>query len=165
MGVQVTGITVTVTTFYHFGRRALATHGFSSFPRDAPADPLYSYMHVKENDMRITLALLFLLTGCASDWTRTDTFNEVTWQVLNVVDAKQTANIQHHPGVYEADPLSRKLLGLHPSTSGSYQVMATYALSHYLISAALPPRYRKWWFAGTGAYKAAIVYENHKRGL
>jgi hypothetical protein len=27
--------------FYHFGRRALATHGFSSFPRDAPADPLY----------------------------------------------------------------------------------------------------------------------------
>ena len=43
------------------------------------------------------LAVVASLQGCASsDWTRADTVAEVSWQVLNVVDAIQT-NGQRSP--------------------------------------------------------------------
>ncbi len=110
--------------------------------------------------------VVLMLAGCASqDWSRADTVAELSWQALNIVDARQTAEIHETPGIRETDPLTRRILGRQPDPSETYQLMATYAVSHYVISRSLPPRWRKYWHAATLAPKAAVVYDNHKAGL
>lgn len=111
----------------------------------------------------LAAAVVALTSGCASDdWTRADTLAELSWQTLNVIDAKQTADIQYYPTLVEVDPLSRKVLGRNPGTAETYQLLATYAISHYVISRSLPPRWRKYWHVGTITSKALVVDSNRE---
>lgn len=117
---------------------------------------------------RTTLVILAVavLSGCASDdWTRGDTVAELTWQAMNVVDAKQTANIHRTPNVHEANWLSQSLVGRQPSSSDAYQLAATYAVSHFAISRMLPPRWRKYWHIGMLVPKAVVIHNNAQLGL
>ena len=118
----------------------------------------------------VILVALIALQGCAvlaspDDWSDDDTKYEMMWQVMNVIDARQTARIQDTPGVYEADWMSRPLIGLQPSTRDAYQLLATYAVSHYLISKYLPKKLRPYWHAGMIIGKYEAVQNNHENGL
>lgn len=113
----------------------------------------------------VMVVVLLLMTGCASNWSTRDTVLEAAWLGVHAVDAKQTANIQHTPDVEEGNVVTRHLIGSNPSSSDTYQIMATYALSHYLISAMLPPKYRVWWQGGTLAASTIVVANNERMGL
>jgi hypothetical protein len=77
----------------------------------------------------------------------------------------QTANIHSTDNVYEVNPLSLALVGQNPSSSDAYQLMATYAVSHYAISRTLPKKWRRYWHAGMIGAKAGTVIRNHEIGL
>ncbi len=116
------------------------------------------------------VVLTVALQGCAvlappDDWSESDTKYEMMWQFMNVIDARQTAHIQDTPGVYERDWMTRPLIGSQPSTSDTYQLMATYALSHYLISKYIPKRFRPYWHGGTIVGKYLVIQENKELGL
>ncbi len=56
----------------------------------------------------ILLGMAAAFSGCAvltppEDWSENDTKYEMVWQVLNVIDARQTSRIQGMPGLYEKD--------------------------------------------------------------
>ena len=111
-------------------------------------------------------ATLLLVSGCASaNWTVSDTQREVTWQVVNALDAATTAQIQYEPGVIEKQPLTRAILGDEPRTGDTVVYFGSLALSHYLISRCLPSRYRKWFQVGSIGYSSAMVINNCKWGL
>ena len=95
----------------------------------------------------ITLILLLALVGCAhSDpWTKRDTVLQLVTTAAIACDAWSTTKIQYYPGISEGGPIARKFLGDQPSTSGTYQYMATAAISSYLISRALPAKWRPFW--------------------
>lgn len=79
----------------------------------------------------VIILLIFLMSGCVStdEWTKGDTRAEIAWQVMNVIDGKQTMDIQNHPNLVEGDPLSRSLLGPNPSTQDTIMIFATYGIS------------------------------------
>ena len=107
----------------------------------------------------LCLCAVLALGGCASldpardwrdhSWTRGDTYAEVTWQFINVVDAVQTAQIADTPGVVEANPVTRSVLGPEPSKSGTAMYFATLGVSHFLISRLLPASWRPYWHNST----------------
>jgi len=118
----------------------------------------------------LLLTSAILLNGCAvlappEDWSENDTKYEMMWQVLNVIDARQTSRIQHTPGVYEDDWMTRPLIGLQPSTRDAYQIAATYAISHYLITKYMPAKLRPYWHAGMITGKYLVIQENKELGL
>lgn len=102
------------------------------------------------------------ITANAGDWTTGDTARETTWQVLNVVDWRQTRYIAGNPADYnECNPL----LGAHPSTGDVDVYFAAIAVTHGVISYLLPPRYRAWWQNGTIGIAAACVGNNINIGI
>lgn len=120
-----------------------------------------------------TLALLALLalTGCSAlapkeDWTSADTRRELAFQGLNVVDALQTARIRDIPGLSEYSPLTAAVIGRQPKPEDVAWYFTTQAVSHYLISRALPARWRRWWQGGTAGFTLGLVVNNcHKKLL
>ena len=118
----------------------------------------------------IAIALLLVLQGCAvlgppDDWTRTDTVAEIAWQVMNVVDYRQTIDIQNHPNLIEANVISQAFLGERPNTSDTAKLMAAYGIGHYLISKFLPARWRSLWHVGMLYGKGRTLMINHRNGL
>ena len=92
----------------------------------------------------IILACLFFIStpAFADNWTREDTYRELTWTALLVVDYGQTMNIARNPDKFrEYNPI----LGEHPSQSSVGLYMLSAAIIHPVISYYLPPKYRKWW--------------------
>ncbi|KKM83820.1 hypothetical protein LCGC14_1305550 [marine sediment metagenome] len=118
----------------------------------------------------ILLGMAAAFSGCAvltppEDWSENDTKYEMVWQVLNVIDARQTSRIQGMPGLYEKDWMTRPLIGLQPSTQDAYQIAATYAVSHYLISKYMPKKLRPYWHGGMIVGKFIVIQKNHGYGL
>lgn len=104
--------------------------------------------------------------GCASDeWRPRDTVSEVGFQVLNALDAYTTRRIRAHPDVEEVEPVTRAILGAKPEPTETVAYFAALGLAHYLISRALPPRWRTAWQTQTIAYTAIIVRRNCELGL
>lgn len=96
----------------------------------------------------ILLVMIFwFLSGCAhgDPWTRQDTILQIGVTAAIACDAYTTTQIQYHEGVYENGPIAKHVLGPQPSTSDTYQFMATVALSNYLVSRALPAKWRPYW--------------------
>jgi hypothetical protein len=120
---------------------------------------------------RLGLAVIALsMQACAmlqppDDWSRRDTALEIAYQSINAADAVTTARIQNHPGLVEVNPIPRALLGPNPGTSETAVYFATVGLSHWLISRALPKKWRTWFQAGTVAYSGDAVRTNCKNGL
>lgn len=113
--------------------------------------------------MRALLIVLALaLTGCANapDWRPYDTRREVVYQLVNAADAWQTAQIQHRADLVEVGPMARSLMGAEPSDRDVAIYFTSMAVSHYVISRILPPKWRSWWQNTTLLYHSSVVYEN-----
>jgi len=129
------------------------------------------------------LSLLALVLSCSllssqetSKWTTADTVFETTWQVLNVVDWRQTSNIHNTFAVSNTDPLTghqtfavyeegNKILGKHPKQSSINQYFVTTALLHYTVSRVLPTKGRHTWQAATIVYTLTVVRNNVSVGV
>lgn len=109
----------------------------------------------------------FLVGGCAhqDDWTRRDTVMQVGVTVVLVADAVTTSRIQYYPDVFEAGPVARKVLGLQPDTSDTYLYFGSLIVSNYLISRALPARWRPYWQGWNMAEHGYSVINNCRLGL
>ena len=114
----------------------------------------------------IALAVL-TLTGCAhSDpWSKRDTVLQVTYTGMVVIDAIQTSDIQYHDNLVEGGPIARRVLGANPSTSDTWQYLTTVAISHYLITRALPAKWRPWWQGVGIADETSAIFKNCANGL
>ena len=110
------------------------------------------------------VVLCFFISGC-STWTPTDTKYEIAYQVVNLADAYTTTRIRHTDNVYEANPVTRHIIGEQPKESDVILLFITYGISHYMISRALPTPWRRFYQLGTIAYSASLVIENCRLGL
>ena len=101
---------------------------------------------------RIFLILFLGLCSCAhsDDWTRRDTVMQLGVTVVLAGDAYTTAQIHKTPFVFERGYLARPLIGSQPSSEDTYLLFATFALTSYLITRALPGRWRPY-------YQSAII--------
>lgn len=107
----------------------------------------------------------FHLTGCGAlaprdDWSTDNTVAEVSWQLVNVVDAVQTTQIRERADLIEGENLTRHVLGREPKPADAAMYFATMGISHYLISRALPARWRPWFQGATLVYSGSIVLTN-----
>lgn len=112
--------------------------------------------------MLAALAIAFLLAGCASferqpDWSRGQKIAEGSWQVLNVVDGIQTAQIAKHPDEYRE---LNFLYGSHPSTGRVVAMKAGAAIIHPLVTHYLPFEWRKYWLGVTIGVTGGCVVSN-----
>ena len=113
--------------------------------------------------MRLILILSsFLVGGCAhqDDWTRRDTVMQAGVTVVLVADAVTTSRIQYHPYSFEDGPIARKVLGLQPDTSDTYLYFGTLIIGNYLISRALPAKWRPYWQGWEMAVHGYAVINN-----
>ena len=115
----------------------------------------------------ILLLLLTLMTGCAhSDpWTKQDTILQSIYTGTLMIDAIQTSEIQYRDDLVEGGPIARSVLGPNPSTSDTWQYFATVAISHYMISRALPEKWRPWWQGAGIASQTSVIFSNCAHGL
>ena len=111
----------------------------------------------------LIIALIFFATPVfASDWTREDTYRELAWTALLVVDYGQTMNIARNPDKFkEYNPI----LGEHPSKSSVRLYMLSAAIIHPVISYYLPPKYRKWWQYISIGIEAGAIGNNIGAGI
>lgn len=110
----------------------------------------------------ICMLILGLLGGCASsdNWTRADTVRELTFQVANAADAYQTSKYRADPTIEEGMPITRAFIGANPTGRDVAMYFGTLAVSHYFISRALPPSWRKWYQGATIGVTVATVADN-----
>jgi len=112
------------------------------------------------------LAACLGMTACTSigsrvdEWSAVDTRRELAFQLINAIDAVQTSEIRHRAEVVEVGPVARAVMGPEPSASDVGLYFGTMAASHFLISRALPPGWRKYWQAGTIASHGYTVVRN-----
>lgn len=150
------------------------------------------------NEQRLLNVLLVLLailclTGCASiertlgpgwedraeqDPEQKFTLSETAWHGLNVVDTLQTLHIANSPECYsESNPLTRSLIGEHPSKGEVIAVGVAYSLVHHLTATWLERKAREhgtqsgWHDVRNGWHifmlmtKGFSVGRNHAMGL
>ena len=112
----------------------------------------------------IKIAILVLLTGCAG-WSEKDTQYEIAYQVVNAADAYTTARMRHIDGIEEKNTFTQALIGSQPKESDVALLFFTYGISHYMISAALPERWRRFYQVSTLSYSSYLVINNCRLGL
>jgi hypothetical protein len=98
--------------------------------------------------MRMLLILtILLISGCAHNdpWTTRDTVMQVGVTTILAYDAVTTSRIQGCENCYERGAVAKRFLGSQPSTSDTYMYFGTLAISNYLISRALPAKWRPYW--------------------
>jgi hypothetical protein len=108
--------------------------------------------------------LCFLLADLAfsENWTREDTYYELTWTALLLVDYGQTRNIVQNPNEYSE---RNHILSKHPAQAKVDLYMGSCAILHPIISYYLPPRYRKIWQQITVGVEVFAVVNNYSIGL
>lgn len=109
--------------------------------------------------MILLVLMCAALFGCAhsNEWTRTDTTMQLIVTAAYAADAYTTSKIQYNPLMQE-EGLARHVLGRQPSTSDTYMYFGTLMLSNYLISRALPARWRPLWqFTNFAAHGGAAI--------
>jgi hypothetical protein len=114
---------------------------------------------------RIILIVLFLVplaSPVSADWTRQQVALELSYQVLHFVDWQQTRYIARHPDEYrEINPI----LGDHPDTEWVDAYFLATGIGHFLVSHALPDRYREYWQYVTVGIVGAVVGWNYSIGI
>lgn len=107
---------------------------------------------MKKTPLILALILTSSLVFAFDEWTKEDTYREVAWQTLNLIDWKQTLIIANNPDHYkEINPI----IGEHPSRGKVNTYMAVGAVSHLAMSYVLPKEYRvifQYFTIGTSAY-------------
>lgn len=99
------------------------------------------------------------------DWTATDTHRQVAITAIHVLDAMQTAQIQNHDDIVEANPLTRAVLGENPGTAATWGYFAGVIVADYAIAAVLPKKYRRVYQYIDIAFNGATVANNLRLGL
>ena len=92
----------------------------------------------------IILAVLLLSSSAAfarDEWRPSDTYREVAFQTLNVVDWGQTRYIAEHPDQFH-ERESQQFIGLHPTTGKVDAYMAETAVLHFVVAYFLPSEWR-----------------------
>lgn len=97
----------------------------------------------------------------AGDWTKEDTLREVAYGVVHVIDWSQTAGVAGEEGEFtDKNPV---ISGLSKGEVNTY--FAATLAGHYLISRALPPKYRKPWQYITFTLQSTAVMYNFSMGI
>ena len=115
----------------------------------------------------IVIAILLLLSGCAhsDQWTRRDTVLQLAVNTVMLADALSTARIRETEYVSEVGPLAKQFLGAQPETDKVVQYFVTVAIASYLISRALPEKWRPYWQGWELAIHSYSVGRNCANGL
>ena len=111
-------------------------------------------------------ALLLLSSSAfaADEWTTGDTYCEVTFQVLNVIDWGQTRYIAKNlDRYYEKE--SAWLIGTDPSTEAVDTFMLLTAVLHPVVSYVLPRGWRDTWQYVTIGMKLNNTIGNAQIGI
>lgn len=110
----------------------------------------------------LSITFLFISSLChAEEWTKSDTKRELVYMIFHVADWSQTLYISNH---LEERHEINKVLGKYPSKSKVNLYFASTAVGHYVVSKALPPKWRKRWQYITIAVESGTVARNYKLG-
>ena len=116
---------------------------------------------------RLLIALLLIIavlpsSARASDWSKGDTFRELAFAALIVVDWGQTLNIADHPERFrEYNPI----LDSHPSQTRVNLYMPAAILLHAVVSYLLPRTCREGWQYVTIGLEAGVITSNFNAGI
>ena len=89
----------------------------------------------------IIAILLFSTSAFADNWTTADTYREVAFQTLNVIDWGQTRYIAQNPNKYYEHDYSG-LIGSNPTTGRIDAFMVESAVLHFIVAYYLPESWR-----------------------
>ena len=90
-------------------------------------------------------------------WDKADSYREVGWQVIHVVDWGQTLEIARNPNDYhELNPI----MGRHPSVGNVNVYMGLSSVAHVAISVLIPKEYKETWQWITIGLSGACVISN-----
>lgn len=104
-----------------------------------------------------------LLSGCAGMSPRA---TEAAWQALHAVDAAQSIHIAREPECFhENAPLTRAIIGKHPSEAEVAAVMVGYSFLHAYLTDRLEGRWLRTYQFVSFAATARNVVRNHQIGL
>ena len=111
----------------------------------------------------VLIACGTLLSGC-------DTLplakGEAAWQLLHAVDTAQTIHIARAPECfYENAPLTRAIIGKHPSEAEVAAIMVGYSMLHQYVSRRLEGNWLRAFQVVSIANTARNVANNHRIGL
>lgn len=122
----------------------------------------------------LLIVAIAMMQGCAT----TAGNEEIAWQVANVIDTGQTETIAREPDRWrEMDPVTRNLIGSHPSEKSVYLCMAGYAVLHVGVSALLEhevethgesslwPKILNAWEFTTLSAKGFEIGNNERQGI
>ena len=85
--------------------------------------------------------VIYPQTGRAAEWRTSDTYREVGFQVLNLIDWGQTRYIANNPKQFR-EVESAWLIGEHPTVQAVDTLMITSAILHPIIAYYLPHGWR-----------------------
>lgn len=112
----------------------------------------------------LLVLLVFCLSGCMAIKSKP----EIAYQVLNLIDAKQTLQVARHPERWR-ESTSAWALGEHPSERSVYAYMASCGLAHAAVTQLLlyhgHDSLAGVWQAVTIGEKAFAVAGNHSVGI
>jgi len=116
-----------------------------------------------------TLAFLIIILffafspACASDWSRSDTYRQVTYSALHLLDWSQTRYIAENPSrYYESYNL---VLGRHPSKDKVDIYYAATLAIHTAVARLLDGPYREGWQYITIGVEGPMVVHNFRIGI
>ena len=110
----------------------------------------------------LALVAAALLGGCAGAPIR----YEAAWQALHLVDLGQTVHIARTPSCYyEAMPVTRDLIGRHPSSGEAVLLMLAYSGLHWYLDERLEGPWRTGFRVATMAITVRNVVHNAGIGL
>jgi hypothetical protein len=104
-------------------------------------------------------------------WSKTDIALETTWQVINIMDWRQTVQIANNPEQYNEN---NPILGIHPSEQYVNTYFLIGAILHPIVTEMLPVKYRLWgvdvkpktiWQSISIGMSGACVVNNFSIGL
>lgn len=109
------------------------------------------------------LVLIFLMAGCRS----VSQSGEAAWQVVNAMDAMQTAKLRDAPCLEETMWPTDKIIGKNPSKGETAAFFLATAILHAAITRALEDREgrQRVWLAVTLASSGGVVWRNRQRGI
>ena len=87
------------------------------------------------------ILILFSSSAFADEWSTSDTYREVAFQTLNVIDWGQTRYIAEHPDRFR-EVESKWAIGEHPTIQQVDNYMAASAVLHFAVSYFLPRDWR-----------------------
>lgn len=92
--------------------------------------------------------------------------SEWAWQVLHAVDTAQSIHIARAPECfYENAPLTRTIVGKHPSEAEVAAIMVGYSLLHTYLTDRLEGRWLRTYQVVSFINSARNVANNHRIGL